>query len=206
MRAADDPGKAPLFRISLAEWSLHRELHAGKITNLDFPAVTRELGVEAVEYVNQFFKDKADDEAYLADLRKRCADAGVKSLLIMCDGEGKLGEPEEAKRKQAVENHHRWVRAAKVLGCHSIRVNAQSAGSYEEQQKLAVIQDLIDEQVRPYLQGDGGDLHVVGLEGNVLKVHYQGACGSCPSSISGTLAGIEGMVRRIDPDIEVVAV
>jgi len=76
----------------------------------------------------------------------------------------------------------------------------------EEKQKLAVIQELLDEQVRPYLQGDGGDLHVVGLEGNVLKVHYQGACGSCPSSISGTLAGIEGMVRRIDPDMEVVAV
>ncbi len=75
-----------------------------------------------------------------------------------------------------------------------------------EKEKLAVIQDLLDEQVRPYLQGDGGDLHVVGLEGNVLKVHYQGACGSCPSSISGTLAGIEGMVRRIDPDIEVIAV
>ena len=75
-----------------------------------------------------------------------------------------------------------------------------------EQEKLAVIQQVLDEEVRPYLQGDGGDLHVVGLEGNVLTVHYQGACGSCPSSISGTLAGIESMVRRIDPEIEVVAV
>jgi Fe-S cluster biogenesis protein NfuA len=76
----------------------------------------------------------------------------------------------------------------------------------EEREKLAAIQELLDEQVRPYLQGDGGDLHVVGLEGNLLKVHYQGACGSCPSSISGTLAGIEGMVKRIDPQLEVVAV
>jgi Fe-S cluster biogenesis protein NfuA len=75
-----------------------------------------------------------------------------------------------------------------------------------EREKLAAIQELLDEQVRPYLQGDGGDLHVVGLEGNLLKVHYQGACGSCPSSISGTLAGIEGMVKRIDPEIEVIAV
>jgi Fe-S cluster biogenesis protein NfuA len=75
-----------------------------------------------------------------------------------------------------------------------------------EKAKLAVIQELLDEQVRPYLQGDGGDLHVIGLEDNVLKVHYQGACGSCPSSISGTLAGIESMVRRVDPEIEVVAV
>jgi Fe-S cluster biogenesis protein NfuA len=76
----------------------------------------------------------------------------------------------------------------------------------EEQEKLAVIQGMLDEEVRPYLQGDGGDLHVIGLEGNVLKVHYQGACGSCPSSISGTLAGIESMVRRLDPEIEVIAV
>lgn len=78
--------------------------------------------------------------------------------------------------------------------------------SEEEREKLAVIQEILDEQVRPYLQGDGGDLHVIGLEGNLLKVHYQGACGSCPSSISGTLAGIESMVRRIDPELEVVAV
>jgi len=76
----------------------------------------------------------------------------------------------------------------------------------EERDKLAVIRDMLDEQVRPYLQGDGGDLHIIGLEGNLLKVHYQGACGSCPSSISGTLAGIESMVRRIDPELEVVAV
>jgi NFU1 iron-sulfur cluster scaffold homolog, mitochondrial len=76
----------------------------------------------------------------------------------------------------------------------------------EEQEKLAAIQGMLDEEVRPYLQGDGGDLHVIGLEGNVLKVHYQGACGSCPSSISGTLAGIEGMLRRLDPEIEVIAV
>jgi NFU1 iron-sulfur cluster scaffold homolog, mitochondrial len=76
----------------------------------------------------------------------------------------------------------------------------------EEDEKLAAIRQLLDDQVRPYLQGDGGDLYVLGLEGNVLKVHYQGACGSCPSSISGTLAGIEGLVRQIDPEIEVVAV
>jgi NFU1 iron-sulfur cluster scaffold homolog, mitochondrial len=76
----------------------------------------------------------------------------------------------------------------------------------EEREKLDLIQGMIDEQVRPYLQGDGGDLHVIGLEGSVLKVHYQGACGSCPSSISGTLAGIESMVRRIDPELEVIAV
>ena len=72
--------------------------------------------------------------------------------------------------------------------------------------KLDQINELLDEEVRPYLQGDGGDLHVIGLEGSTLKVHYQGACGTCPSSISGTLAGIENLVKRIDPEMEVVAV
>lgn len=134
LRAQD---KAPLFQISLAEWSLHRTLHSGKMTNLDFPRVAREMGIFAIEYVNQFFKDKARDQAYLSDLKKRCADEGVKSLLIMVDGEGALGDPDEAKRQRAVENHHRWVEAAKFLGCHSIRVNAQSSGSYEEQMQRA---------------------------------------------------------------------
>lgn len=76
----------------------------------------------------------------------------------------------------------------------------------EEEERFVRISELLDEQVRPYLQGDGGDLYVVGLKGNVLEVHYQGACGSCPSSLSGTLAGIESLVRSIEPDIEVVAV
>ena len=78
--------------------------------------------------------------------------------------------------------------------------------SETEKLKLNQINELLDEEVRPYLQGDGGDLYVVGLEGSTLKVHYQGACGSCPSSISGTLAGIESLVKRVDPEMEVVAV
>lgn len=127
-----------LFKISLAEWSLHKALYDKQITNLDFPRIAKqEFGIDAVEYVNSFFKDKARDDAYLGDLKNRCDSEGVKSLLIMCDGEGQLGDPDETARKKAAENHHRWVEAAKYLGCHSIRVNASSAGSFEEQQKLA---------------------------------------------------------------------
>lgn len=128
------------FKISLAEWSLHRSLRdkSKNITNLDFPRITKEeFGIEAVEYVNQFFKDKAKDEKYLADLNQRCSDLGVKSLLIMVDGEGRLGDPDDAARTKSVESHFQWVDAAKTLGCHSIRVNAGSSGEYEEQQKLA---------------------------------------------------------------------
>ena len=78
--------------------------------------------------------------------------------------------------------------------------------SEADRERLDKINEILDEQVRPYLQGDGGDLYVLGLSGNQLTVHYQGACGSCPSSLSGTLAGIESLVRQIEPDIEVVAV
>jgi hypothetical protein len=128
----------PLFKISLAEWSLHRTLFDKKLDNLDFPAFAKsEFGIQAVEYVNQFFKDKAKDTEYLSELKKRAADEDVENVLIMIDGEGSLGDPDESRRKQAVENHYKWVEAAKFLGCHSIRVNAHSEGEYDEQMKLA---------------------------------------------------------------------
>jgi sugar phosphate isomerase/epimerase len=130
--------KKPPFDISLAEWSLHKTLFAKKLDNLDFPkAAKQDYGIAAVEYVNQFFKDKAKDEKYLAELKKRAEGEGVKNVLIMIDGEGHLGDPDASKRAKAVENHHPWVEAAKFLGCHSIRVNAHSEGSFVEQLKLA---------------------------------------------------------------------
>jgi L-ribulose-5-phosphate 3-epimerase len=125
--------KKPLFKISLAQWSLHKTLFAKKLDNLDFARTAKqEFGIEAVEYVNQFFKDKAKDKPYLAEMKKRAKDNGVQSLLIMCDGEGGLGDADAGKRAQAVENHYKWVEAAKFLGCHSIRVNAYGTGSYED--------------------------------------------------------------------------
>lgn len=123
-----------LYDISLAGWSLHREIFAKKLDHLDFAKTAKEkFGINAVEFVNQFWKDKAKDQTYLAELKKRSDDLGVKNLLIMIDGEGALGDADEAKRKTAVENHYKWVEAAKYLGCHSIRVNAASSGTYDEQ-------------------------------------------------------------------------
>ena len=161
-RSASTTSVQPIYKISLAEWSLNSLLFNPKIrsmgfenimdrfrndfdsivagaemTNLEFPAKARELGIDGVEYVNQFFFNKAQDTQYLNELKSRCNDEGVESLLIMCDLEGELGAPDQAERMQAVENHYKWVDAAKFLGCHSIRVNAASQGSYEEQQKLA---------------------------------------------------------------------
>ncbi len=110
----------------------------GDLDPIDFPVLARqEFDIDGVEYVNQFYFDKAKDEKYLAELKKRCDNEGVKSLLIMVDMEGNLGYPDEQERKTAVENHYKWVEAAKFLGCHSIRVNARSEGSYDEQMKLS---------------------------------------------------------------------
>ena len=126
------------FAISLAEWSLHRALFKGGMNNLDFPKAAKEqYGVSGLEYVNQFFKDKAKDQAYLKDLKSRAEGYGLKNVLIMIDGEGMLGAPDDGERSKAVENHKPWVDAAKFLGCHAIRVNAASKGEFAEQQKLA---------------------------------------------------------------------
>lgn len=154
--------KNPIFRISLAEWSLNKVIfdnyiqdngydkffqrmfdtndplaEDGARKNLDFPAFARKLDIEAVEYVNTCFFYKAEDTAYLTELQNRCNNEGVKSLLIMVDAEGNLGDPDDTRRKEAVEKHYKWVDAASFLGCHSIRVNAASSGTYEEQQQLA---------------------------------------------------------------------
>jgi len=128
------------FEISLAEWSWHKRLFGEaepKMDHLDFITEAHALSINAVEYVNQFFMDKAEDTKSLAEMKKRADDLGVRSVLIMCDDEGHLGDPDAKQRAQAVENHYKWVHAAKYLGCHSIRVNAYSEGSYDEQLKLA---------------------------------------------------------------------
>ncbi|MBN1559274.1 TIM barrel protein [candidate division KSB1 bacterium] len=124
-----------LFKISLSEWSLHRSLLAREIDHLDLPRLAKELGINAVEYGNHFFMDKAQDKGYLRNLKERCEDFSVKSLLIRCDHEGRLGDPDESARKVAIENHYKWVQAAQILGCHAIRVTADSDGSYLEQQQ-----------------------------------------------------------------------
>jgi sugar phosphate isomerase/epimerase len=134
---AAEPGE-PLYRISVAEYSLHRMLEKGELDPRDYaPFCKKNFEVDAVEYWMGPFADKANDSAYMGEMHSKAVDAGVKELLIMIDNEGALGDPDEARRKEAVENHYKWVEAAKAMGCHSIRVNAQSRGSREEQQKLA---------------------------------------------------------------------
>ena len=128
-----------LFKISIAEWSLNKSMRNGEVDHLDFAKIARRnFDIDAIEYVNQLFADKTGgSNNYIKEMKNIADGEGVKSLLIMCDGEGALGDPDDVARKTAVENHFRWIDAAKYLGCHSIRVNAQSEGEYEEQMKLA---------------------------------------------------------------------
>jgi sugar phosphate isomerase/epimerase len=134
--------KKQLFKISLAQWSLNHRFFKREephLDNLEFAKVARGFGIEAIEYVNQFFFDKAKDQKYLAEMKKRAKNEGVQTLLIMCDREGRLGDSDKAKRRQAVENHFKWADAAKFFGCHSIRVNAATDAkkTFKEQQKTA---------------------------------------------------------------------
>lgn len=158
-----DDDKKPFFDISLAQWSLHRQFFGSggfeKLDPLDFAVIAKkEFGIGAVEYVNQFYKNFVNQPDYLAELKKRSEGEGVKGLLIMCDGEGSLGDPDMRRRITAVRNHIKWLEWAKELGCHSIRVNAASDGklSFEEQQNLAA-----DGLRRLSEIGDSYDLNVI---------------------------------------------
>lgn len=135
-------GKKEFFRISLAQWSFHKALFAGKMTNLEFPVkAKKDFGIDIVEYVSPFFNKKESDPAYLKELLNITKNEGIQNHLIMIDGEGDLGNLDDKQRIKAVENHYKWVDAAKVLGCQTIRVNASGQGS-ENEVKTAVIDGL----------------------------------------------------------------
>jgi sugar phosphate isomerase/epimerase len=177
----------PPFRISLAEWSLHRTLGSGALDHLDFARYTREqFDIDAVEYVNSFFKERARDAAYLAELNRRAADHGVHQHLIMVDGEGRLGDPDGAKRAEAVENHRKWLEAARTLGCATIRVNAASEGSFEEQQKLAAdglrrLSELGDTYgINVIVENHGGWSSHGGWLAGVMRLVAHPRCGTLP--------------------------
>ncbi|MDF2156798.1 TIM barrel protein [Algoriphagus sp. CAU 1675] len=121
MNRADVP-----FKISLAEWSLNRLIFGKQLDHLDFPLEAKKHGIHAVEYVNQFFMDKAQDMAYLKEMNTRCENEGITQVLIMVDREGMLGARSESDRMKAVDNHKKWIEAAKFLGCHTVRVNGYS--------------------------------------------------------------------------------
>lgn len=177
----------PDYKISLAQWSLHRTLRQGKLTNLDFPKYTKDkYGIHAVEYVNSFMKKHAKDMAYLKDLKSRTDNEGIRNVLIMCDGEGNLGAKTEQARNKTVDNHKKWVEAAKFLGCHSIRVNAGGPGGREELAKQ-VVDGLTklstfakDHNINVTVENHGGLSSDGAWLAGVLKTVGMDNCGSLP--------------------------
>ncbi len=130
------------FKISLAQWSLHKKIRSGEMSPFDFAKEAHSLGFEAVEYVSGLYKKEVDDlgiDEVVKKLKAESEKYGVKNLLIMIDGEGNLASSDESHVNTAFENHKKWVDAAKALGCHSIRVNAHGEGTYDEVMEQAVI-------------------------------------------------------------------
>jgi sugar phosphate isomerase/epimerase len=195
------------FKISLAEWSLHRTLFAGKLTNMEFPAKAKnDFGIHAVEYVNQFFKDKAEDEAYLKELKSRTTDLDVTNVLIMIDGEGHLADEDDKKRTKSIENHYKWVEAAKFMGCHSIRVNAHATSKDPEEGKTAAIDGLgrLTEFANPYginiiVENHGGFSSNGEWLSDVMKQVNKPTCGTLPDFGNFCLkSGPDGCTEEYD--------
>jgi sugar phosphate isomerase/epimerase len=136
----------PKINISLAEWSFNRALYSGKLDHLDFPAKARnEFGISAVEYVNGFFggskmdfKEAAKNKLYLNELLKRSRDAGVFNHLLMVDDEGPLSSLNEQERLESVDNHKKWIEAAELLGCLTVRVNLHGEGAPDDRKKASI--------------------------------------------------------------------
>ncbi len=125
------------FDVSLAQWSLNKAFFSGSKDRMRFAQIAKnEFGVNAVEYVNQFYADGFSAKV-VEELGRVSRGEGVTNVLIMCDKEGQVGARDEAERTRTVENHRKWIEAARALGCRAIRVNAGSAGTFDEQLKLA---------------------------------------------------------------------
>lgn len=131
---AEGATKAPAFprpeknAISLACWSIVRSFRVGYWKQTDLGRLCREeLGVDGIEYVNQFFENPV--EPYLKQLNKAAADHGLRNVLIMVDNEGSMIDKDKKVRMQSAINHRKWVDIAAFLGCHAIRCNARGGGA-----------------------------------------------------------------------------
>jgi len=120
------------LKLSLAQWSLHKAFFAKELDPINFAPITASYDIKAVEYVNQFYVEHVNNEPFWMEMQQRASGEGVNSLLIMVDDEGDLGDPDSQKRKEAAINHQKWINAAKLMDCHSIRVNAFGSGTKSE--------------------------------------------------------------------------
>ena len=200
--------KKPIYKIALAESSLRSSIPAGKLDHLDFPKFAKtKFGIKAVEYWSPLFKHGTDLK-YVKQLKRRADDHGVKSLVILIDGEGYLDDPDDVKRKKAVANHYKWVEAAKLLGCHSIRgtfgASCPASGDYRQQTRLAVdglrrlAERCAGDRINAIIENHGGmSAHAGWLAAVIKKVNLPN-CGTLPD-FGRTFNFEMGGGRRYDP-------
>ena len=182
------------FKLSLAQWSLNEPIFAGELDPMDFAEKANELGFEGIEYVNQFytplFKDAEDPKAafqnVLDTLKAKSEEHRVKNVLIMVDGEGDLATNDENARKQAVDNHKKWVDAANFLGCHSIRVNLFGSDKPVEWKKNATagLRELSEyaaqKNINVIVENHGGYSSNAQLLTEVIREVNMENCGTLP--------------------------
>lgn len=184
---------APFFKLSLAQWSLHRAILEQKTLDpVDFPAKARELGFEGVEYVSTMYaqsRNRIGMAKAMKTLYDRSRDFGMANVLIMVDDEGELAAVDKAERGAAVENHLRWVEAAQLLGCHSIRVNLFGKGAEND---FAAWQETamdglarLSEKAKPYginviVENHGGLSSDIAKLTEVIRAVNQPNCGTLP--------------------------
>lgn len=133
--------KKPFFKLSLAQWSLHKAIHEKRMDPFDFATKAKSLGFQGLEYVSHLYSDHyksatttlAGIKSMTDKLLVESKAAGMENLIVMIDGEGDLGIQNKTERLKGVDNHKKWVDAAATLGCHSIRVNLFGDGTIEEQ-------------------------------------------------------------------------
>ena len=183
------------FKISLAQWSLHKAMRDEKtIDPLDFAKKAKELGFEGVEYVSQLYNDELAKDAdpksgmknLLATLKANSEKYQVENVLIMVDGEGNMASSDKTERTTAIENHKKWVDAAAYLGCHSIRVNAHGEGSAEDVALAAIesLRELADyaeeQQINVIVENHGGYTSNGAWLADVMSRISKDNCGTLP--------------------------
>lgn len=186
--------EAPFFQISLAQWSLHEPIQKGEMSPLDFAQKASEMDFKGIEYVSQlytkelekFSDPKAAMDSLVKTLKAKSEQYKVKNVLIMVDNEGNLSSADDKERNQAVENHQKWVDAARYLGCHSIRVNLIGAKEEEAWKEasvkgLSALCDYADKKnINVIVENHGGFSSNAKLLMEVIHQVDKNNCGTLP--------------------------
>ncbi|UGU17594.1 sugar phosphate isomerase/epimerase [Sinomicrobium kalidii] len=184
----------PFFKLSLAQWSIHKMILEEGFDPFNFAEKAKGWGFEGLEYVSQLYTGELEKNPNTAaamdnlvrELNKRSTDNDIKNLIIMVDAEGNLGIKDEAERMKAIENHHKWIDAAAALDCHSIRVNlfgeqevdAWKRYSAESLSKLA--EYAAKSNINVLVENHGGFSSNAALLAEVMKEVNMDNCGTLP--------------------------